>query len=280
MRLFKPKRTITMNRQVHNSFSGRHSLAMPPQRVKIFAAAVIAVTTAVAAQQPPAGEIPCYADMAQDYEWESHSSKGVSPLADCPGAPAWAQQWYEQVGGRVQIRLRGQEIAATFEDYDWRPQWDGTGACTGVKKYTTKMTHVVKNGVQYDLTIATDEPPERSTQKVEDIGDALHVPSDPHRTLVSLVSKGDKYLEIVGTETIAGHVCKKVTLRVDAMPGGARVMRCDVDLPPQCVLTHIVEPLETIETAPDGTEITHGRTTLLQFGSLGQVVPKDAITPP
>jgi hypothetical protein len=35
-----------------------------------------------------------------------------------------------------------------------------------------------------------------------------------------------------------------------------------------------------IVTAPDGTEMTHGRTTLLQFGSRGQVVPADAITPP
>jgi hypothetical protein len=256
----------------------------PLQRVKTFAAAVIAVTAqgAVTALQPPAGKIPCYADMAQDYEWETHSGKGMpGPFAGCPGAPAWTQQWYLQTSGRVQIRLRGQELLATVEDYGWQPQFDGTGACTGVKKFTTKMTHVVKNGVQYDLTIATDKPPERSTEKVVDIRQALTIPGDPHRSIVPFVSKGDPYLEIVGTETIAGQVCKKVSRRADQLPpGSSHFMLCQMDIPEQCVLSFLAEPLEMIVTAPDGTEMTHGRTTLLQFGALGQVVPADAITPP
>jgi hypothetical protein len=135
---------------------------------------------------------------------------------------------------------------------------------------------VVKNGVQYDLTIATDKPPERSTQKVVDIGPALGVPGDPQRTF--LPSKGNAYLQIVGTESIAGHVCQKVSPHVPA--GSAHFTLCEMDIPPQCVLTQLIQPLETIVTAPDGTEMTHGRTTLLQFGSLGQVVRADAITPP
>jgi hypothetical protein len=53
-----------------------------------------------------------------------------------------------------------------------------------------------------------------------------------------------------------------------------------VDVAPRCVLAHLIEPLEMITTLPDGTEMIHGRTTLLQFGALGQVVPADAITPP
>jgi hypothetical protein len=57
-------------------------------------------------------------------------------------------------------------------------------------------------------------------------------------------------------------------------------MLCQMDIPEQCVLSFLAEPLEMIVTAPDGTEMTHGRTTLLQFGALGQVVPADAITPP
>jgi hypothetical protein len=256
------------------------------QRVKIFAAAALAVTTAVAAPQPPAGQIPCYADMAQDYEWETRGGKveeaggGVMGfLAGCPGYPALAKEW-SKIGGHVQIRLRGQEITATWEQYWWGMQGDNaTGACTGVKKFTTKSTHVVKNGVEYDLTIETDKPPERSTQKAEDIGDALHVPNDPHQTGVP--SPGDPYLEILGTETIAGHVCTKFSARADKMPpGSAHFTWCEVDVAPRCVLAHLIEPLELIVTAPDGTEMTHGRTTLLQFGSLGQVVPADAITPP
>jgi hypothetical protein len=256
----------------------------PLQRVKTFTAAVIAVAAqgALAAQQPPAGTIPCYADMAQDYEWEGQAGKGApSPLAGCPGAPAWTQQWSIKEGGRVQIRLRGRDLAATTEAYGWGPQFDGTGACTGVKKFTTKMTHVVKNGVQYDLTIATDKPAERSTEKVVDIRQALTIPGDPHRSIVPFVSKGDPYLEIVGTETIAGQVCKKVTRRADQLPpGSSHFMLCQMDIPEQCVLSFLAEPLEMIVTAPDGTEMTHGRTTLLQFGSRGQVVPADAITPP
>jgi hypothetical protein len=216
--------------------------------------------------------------MAQDYEWETQAGKGVSPMAACPGAPAWTQQWWEKTGGRVQIRLRGQELAATSEEYGWGPQFDGTGACTGVKKLTTKSTRVVKNGVQYDLTVETDKPPERSTQKVVDIGPALHVPGAVPATLTPATARSNEYYDIVGTDTIAGHVCKKVSARVP--PGMAHTMWCEIVVPPQCVLSGLVEPLELTETLPDGTVEMHGRTTLLQFGSLGQVVPADAITPP
>jgi hypothetical protein len=249
-----------------------------PQRVKIFAAAALAATTAVAAQQPSAGQIPCYADMAQDYEWETQFGKGVSPMASCPGAPAWTQQWYEKGGGRIQIRLRGQEIAATREEWGWGPQLDPTSGCTGVKKITSKMTRVVKNGVQYDLNVATDKPPERSTQKVVDIRPALSVPAGGGVTLTPSTARSNKYYDVVGTQTIAGHVCTKTSSREP--PGLPHTTACELEVAPQCVLFDLVQPLEVILTMPDGTESIHGRTTLLQFGALGQVVPEDAITPP
>jgi hypothetical protein len=201
----------------------------------------------------------------------------VSPIAVCPGAPAWTQQWSVKTGGRIQIRLRGQEIVATREEWGWSPQFDPTGGCTGVKKITSKMTRVVKNGVQYDLTVETDKPPERSTQKVVDIRPALSVPGEGSGTLTPS-TRSNKYFDVVGTQTIAGHVCKKVSGREP--PGLPHSTACEIEVPPQCVVFSLVQPLEQIETMPDGTEEMHGRTTLLQFGALGQVVPADAITPP
>jgi hypothetical protein len=249
---------------------------IPAQRATIFAAVMIALTTAVAAQQSPAAKIPCYADMAQDYEWETQFGKGIpSPLVHCPDAPAWSQEWSQKGAGRMQIRLRGQEIWATEEDYTWVPQLDGSGVCTGVMKYTRKMTHVVKNGVQYDLHIETDHPDLRSTQKVDDIGAALP-PPDSEANVGPFVTKGDTYLEIVGTETIAGHVCTRTSTR----PGLPHITACEIAVAPQCVLYYTMKPLEYIGDAPDGTEMIHARTTLLQFGALGEVVPANAITPP
>jgi hypothetical protein len=139
------------------------------------------------------------------------------------------------------------------------------------------MTRVVKNGVQYDLKVETDKPPERSTQKVVDIRPALSVPGGG-ATLTPSTSRSNKYYDVVGTQTIAGHVCTKLSSRVP--PGLPHSTSCELEVPPQCVLSDLVQPLEQILTAPDGTEEIHGRTTLLQFGALGQVVPENAITPP
>jgi hypothetical protein len=213
----------------------------------------------------------CFDEMEQRFEWDDGGLQWrLHPLLGCPNASASDDHRW---GGSLEIRASGTDASVVEEDYAWVLEGDpATGRCLRVYKSVTRTTTVLKNGVRYEVRQTDQEAPHRSERPMPPPG---RIPVGH----MVVPSPTDPNFNLLGTETIAGHTCQRLTM-THIPPGGASTTACVVNTPITCWVGRYMQPLEYTITLPDGQVLTRARTTVLQYGARGSVFPSGAISPP
>lgn len=221
-----------------------------------------------------AGDAACFDEIEQNYQWDDGGFHWSAMPDRCPGSPQPASPSERKWGGSVQIRANGADAMVIEETYAWTPprQGDITG-CPHFVKTVTRKTRIAKSGTLYETKQVDSEAPQHSQR-----------PLGPNEMIsISNVQQaprpGDRSVELLGTDTVAGQPCRRVASKPIVAGAGTYTM-CIFVAPPTCRAAHYLQPLELTTKAPDGTVIWRGHTTSLRYGGGGKLVPSNSIRAP
>src|SRR5882724_6638549 len=227
---------------------------------------------ALAATAP--GNGTCFEDIEQSYQWDDGGFHWNAMPDRCPDSPKPASAAERKWGGSVQIRASGPDAVVVEETYSWAPKRHGDdGGCPRFFKTVTRKTRVAKSGVLYETKQIDDEQPQRSQRPLR-ANEMIYISN------VQTVPKpGDPFVQPLGSDTIAGQPCQRVTSK-SSIPGAGSFAMCIFVAPPGCPSARYLQPMELSTKAPDGKMFWHGRTTSLRYGGRGSVVPPESIRAP
>jgi hypothetical protein len=214
----------------------------------------------------------CFTDVEQDYEWDD-AGFNLSAMPDLCGSGQPASPSERRWGGSMKIRASGNDASLVQQTYAWVPERNGPAVdCPRFFRTVTTTTKVAKNGVLTETRQVDGEAPTTKTRKMH--GTEMMYVANLH----SVPRPNDAFVEVSGSDTIAGQPCQRVEPKAGT-PGAGTWQMCLFVAPVDCRAASYVQPLELLTRGPDGRTFIHGRTTRLLLGERGLVAP-DSIRAP
>lgn len=219
--------------------------------------------------------LPCFEEFHQVFEWDDGGRSW--PVARQMACPPTVQIPNDPGSkglrrGRIEVRQSGADIFYEENEYTWVVEHGERRLCTGAREKHRRIVKVLIDGEVYELHERDGKPPRRTQRHARSFaigygaGGAVRPPRD--------ASRGP--FHDLGIDKVAGHACQRFAFE----PGGKLAMElCAIRLAPECPAARTLQPLAQVLKGTGSADM-EGRTTLLETGARGTVLPRGAITPP